>query len=701
MKYKIKHRAFGRLRIEIDALRLSFEQADILEYYLLDQRFIRRARVHENTAVAIIEYTGDEERLLKALDGFRYENVKLPEGYLTNSQRSLNCEYRDKLIGSIFWRFVHLVFLPAPLRAFFCVIRAIPYIAKGVKKLFSGKLEVEVLDATAITVSLLRGDFSTASSVMFMLRIGGMLEEWTHKKSIDDLAKSMAVSVGNVWLKRDGGDVLVPVSDVEIDDVITVRMGSVIPFDGVVVEGESEVNQSSFTGEALPVNKSVGDSVFAGTVVEDGEISVRVKSTVGSSRYDRIVRMIEETEKLKSESSSRAEHLADKLVPFTLAGTALVWLLSRNVTKALSVLMVDFSCALKLAMPIAVLSAMKEAGNHNISVKGGKFLEAVARADTIVFDKTGTLTKASPEFAGIVSFSETRSDEELLRIAACMEEHFPHSMARAVVRAAEERELSHEEMHTKVEYIVAHGITTTINKKRAVIGSYHFVFEDEGCKIPRGKKRRFNALKTEYSHLYLAIEGKLEAVLYIEDPLREEAADAIEELRKVGIERVVMMTGDSERTAASIAKKVGVDEYYSEVLPEDKADFVKRLKENGHGVIMVGDGVNDSPALSAADAGIAISDGASIAREIADITISADDLFEIAFLKRLAGALDDRINGNYRFIVGFNSALIVLGILGVITPATSALLHNGSTLLVGLKSMGDLIEENTVKTYEV
>ena len=695
MKFKIKHEATGRMRVcMIDGCgSMSYEHADILEYYLESKHFVKSAKVHENTMSAIIEYSGERERIIKALAEFKYENVELPEGYLADSQRALNCEFRDKLIGNIVCRVLEAIFVPPPVRAVLTVIRSVRYIANGIRSLLKGRLEVSVLDATAIAVSIIRRDFRTAGTVMFMLKVGGLLDEWTHKKSIDDLAKSMSINVGKVWLSTDSGDVLVPAADVRVGDRIVVHMGSVVPFDSEVVEGEAHINQASLTGESLPVYKKKGDALFAGTVVEEGEIKIEVKSVIGSSRYDKIVKMIEETERLKSASSSRAEHIADKLVPFTLAGTLLTYLLTRNVTKALSILMVDFSCALKLAIPISVLSAMREAGGHNISVKGGKFFEAVANADTIVFDKTGTLTKAMPKFAGLVNFSEERSDDELLRIAACMEEHFPHSMARAVVRAAEEKELAHDEMHSKVEYIVAHGITTTINKKSAIIGSYHFVFEDEGCEIPKGKKRRFNALKPEYSHLYLAIEGKLEAVLYIEDPVREEAAEAIRMLRESGIKHVVMMTGDSERTAAAIAERVGVDEYYSEVLPEDKASYVQKQKEMGHRVIMVGDGVNDSPALSASDAGIAISDGASIAREIADITISADDLREVAFLKRLAVELDKRINRNYRFIVGFNTALIALGIAGVVPPGVSALLHNGATVLAGVRSMQNLIED--------
>ncbi len=694
MKFFIKHETPGRIRVEVAQTQMTFAQADTLEYYLMELEFVNKAKVHENTKSAIIEYSGTRDEMIRALKYFKYDEVILPERYLEESQREINAQYRDKIIMTVFNRAISLLYIPAPIRMVITFIRAAKYIYKGIRKLMQGKLEVEVLDATAIAVSIIRGDWKTAGSVMFMLSIGGLLEEWTHKRSVDDLAKSMSVNVGKVWLVTDGGEeVLVPTSDVKVGDKVVVRLGGVIPFDGVVSSGEAMVNQSSFTGEAQPVLKEKGNSVFAGTVLEDGEITIVVKKMIGSSRYDKIVQMIEDTEKLKSESSSRAEHLADKLVPITLGGTLLTYLITRNVTKALSVLMVDFSCALKLAMPIAVLSAMRESGRHNISVKGGKFLEAVSKADTIVFDKTGTLTKAKPRYAGAVLFSE-RDETEILRIAACIEEHFPHSMARAVMDAAADRNIDHDEMHTKVEYIVAHGIATTINGKQTHIGSYHYVFEDEKCVVPDDKKELFEGLDPAYSHLYLAIEGKLEAVLYIKDPLREEAAEAVKALREVGFEHIVMMTGDSERTAAVIAEEVGVDKYYSEVLPEDKARFVTEQKEQGHKVIMVGDGVNDSPALSAADAGIAISDGASIAREIADITIAADNLFELVYLKQLAVALDKRINHNYGFIVAFNTTLIVLGVFGIIPPTLSSVLHNASTLYIGLRSTQNLIESD-------
>ena len=583
--------------------------------------------------------------------------------------------------------------LPAPIRAIYTTVVSVKYIWKGIQTLAQGKIEVPVLDATAIGVSMLRGDYGTAGSVMFLLGVGELLEEWTHKKSVGDLARSMSLNVGKVWLKKDGQEILVPSEKIVAGDEIVVHMGNLIPFDGEVSNGEGMVNQASLTGESVPVRRTLGSVVYAGTVLEEGELTILVKQTGGSSRYEKITAMIEESEKLKSGLESKAEHLADRLVPYSLGGTALTYLLTRNATKALSILMVDFSCALKLAMPISVLSAIREANQHKITVKGGKFLEAVAEADTIVFDKTGTLTKAQPTVAEVVSFSETKSPDELLRIAACLEEHFPHSMAKAVVDAAKEKHLDHEEMHSKVEYIVAHGISTTINGEKAIIGSYHFVFEDENSIIPEGMEEKFRHLPEEYSHLYLALEGVLAAVICIEDPLRPEAAEIIRQLKKAGLKKIVMMTGDSERTAKAIAKKVGVDEYYAEVLPEDKANFVEKEKAEGRKVIMIGDGINDSPALSAADVGIAISEGAEIAREIADITVAADDLAEILVLRMLSNRLMKRIHKNYRFIVTFNAGLILLGVGGILQPTTSALLHNTSTLYIGLKSMGNLLDE--------
>ena len=624
---------------------------------------------------------------------FHYEEVELPTGLLESSGRALNNEYQEKLISKVIYHFGRKWLLPAPIRAIYTTVVSVKYIWKGIQTLAQGKIEVPVLDATAIGVSMLRGDYGTAGSVMFLLGVGELLEEWTHKKSVGDLARSMSLNVGKVWLKKDGQEILVPSEKIVAGDEIVVHMGNLIPFDGEVSNGEGMVNQASLTGESVPVRRTLGSVVYAGTVLEEGELTILVKQTGGSSRYEKITAMIEESEKLKSGLESKAEHLADRLVPYSLGGTALTYLLTRNATKALSILMVDFSCALKLAMPISVLSAIREANQHKITVKGGKFLEAVAEADTIVFDKTGTLTKAQPTVAEVVSFSETKSPDELLRIAACLEEHFPHSMAKAVVDAAKEKHLDHEEMHSKVEYIVAHGISTTINGKKAIIGSYHFVFEDENSIILEGMEEKFRHLPEEYSHLYLALEGVLAAVICIEDPLRPEAAEIIRQLKKAGLKKIVMMTGDSERTAKAIAKKVGVDEYYAEVLPEDKANFVEKEKAEGRKVIMIGDGINDSPALSAADVGIAISEGAEIAREIADITVAADDLAEILVLRMLSNRLMKRIHKNYRFIVTFNAGLILLGVGGILQPTTSALLHNTSTLYIGLKSMGNLLDE--------
>lgn len=696
MKFQIKHEVRGRMRLHvIQPKKMTCEQADLLLYYLENTEGVTGAKVYERTADAVVCYAQDADgaaraKVIKAVQRFTYENVEAPEGLLENSGRELNREYQEKLIERIVAHFARKLLLPMPLRAAYNGIKSIGYIKEGVKTLWHRKLEVSVLDATAISVSMLRGSYDTAGSVMFLLGIGELLEEWTHKKSVGDLARIMSLNVEKVWLKTENGEVLVPYSKIEEGDEVVVHMGNVIPFDGTVTAGEAMVNQASLTGEALPVRKTAGASVYAGTVAEEGEITVHVKAVGGSGRYDKIVTMIEDSQKLKSGLESKAEHLADKLVPYTLAGTGLVYILTRNTTKAIAVLMVDFSCALKLAMPISVLSAIREASQHNVTVKGGKYMEAVAEADTIVFDKTGTLTKAEPTVAGVVPFGGNDADE-MLRMAACMEEHFPHSMAKAVVDAALKKGLDHEEMHTKVQYIVAHGIATTVEGKKAVIGSHHFVFEDEHCIVPGGECEKFEAISEEYSHLYLALEGELAAVICIEDPLREEAADVVRALKKAGISKVVMMTGDSERTAAAIARRVGVDEYYSEVLPEDKANFITKEKAKGRSVMMIGDGINDSPALSAADVGIAISDGAEIAKEIADITISADTLYEIVALKKLSNALMRRIHRNYRSIVAFNSSLIVLGVAGVIAPTTSALFHNASTLWIGLRSMRDLL----------
>lgn len=670
---------------------MSSVQAETLLYYLQNQKQVSFAKVYDRTGDAVICYQGERSAILRMVQTFHYEKVELPTGLVESSGRELNKEYQEKLISKVIYHFGRKWFLPAPIRNAYTAVVSVKYIWKGIRTLAKGKIEVPVLDATAIGVSMLRGDYGTAGSVMFLLGVGELLEEWTHKKSVGDLARSMSLNVGKVWLKKDGQEILVPSEKIVSGDEVVVHMGNLVPFDGEVSDGEGMVNQASLTGESVPVRRTLGSVVYAGTVLEEGELTILVKQTGGSSRYEKITAMIEESEKLKSGLESKAEHLADRLVPYSLGGTALTYLLTRNATKALSILMVDFSCALKLAMPISVLSAIREANQHKITVKGGKFLEAVADADTIVFDKTGTLTKAQPTVAEVVSFSETKSPDELLRIAACLEEHFPHSMAKAVVDAAREKHLDHEEMHSKVEYIVAHGISTTIEGKKAVIGSYHFVFEDEKCLIPEDGKEKFDNIPEEYSHLYLAIDGRLAAVICIEDPLREEAKASVEALRGAGISKIVMMTGDSERTAAAIARRVGVDEYYSEVLPEDKANFIEKEKAAGRKVIMVGDGINDSPALSAANVGIAISDGAEIAREIADITVGADDLQELVVLKEISNALMKRIRRNYRFIITFNAGLIACGVAGILQPTSSALLHNTSTLAISLKSMQNLL----------
>ena len=649
MKFIIKHETKGRMRIHAVQNRMSYAQADTLLYFLHSRKEVTFAKVYDRTCDAVISYVGDRQTIIELLRGFHYEDVEVPEGLIENSGRELNNTYQEKLIGKIVFHYARRWILPYPIRICLTSIQSVKYLWKGLTTLAAGRIEVPVLDATAIGVSVLRSDFNTAGSIMFMLGIGELLEEWTHKKSVDDLARTMSLNVGKVWLVSGGQEVLVPTSQIKAGDKVVVHMGNIIPFDGVVAEGEAMVNQASLTGESVPVRKTVESTAYAGTVVEEGELTILVKEVGGSSRFEKIVKMIEDSEKLKSGAESKAEHLADKLVPYSLGGTILTYLLTRNVTKALSILMVDYSCALKLAMPISVLSAIREASLYNVTVKGGKYLEAVAEADTIVFDKTGTLTKAKPTVVDVVSFNGESTDE-LLRIAACLEEHFPHSMAKAVVDAATQKNLEHEEMHSKVEYIVAHGIASKINEKRAVIGSAHFVFEDENCVIPEGEQEKFDALPKEYSHLYLAIEGKLAAVICIEDPLREEASAVVQSLKRAGLSKVVMMTGDSERTAAAIAKRVGVDEYYSEVLPEDKASFVEREKAAGRKVIMIGDGINDSPALSAANVGIAISDGAEIAREIADITVSSDDLYQIVTLKLLSDSLMERIKKNYRRI---------------------------------------------------
>lgn len=692
MRFKIEHEIRGRMRIHIHQKKMSCREADILLYYLTGQSCVTSAKVYERTSDAVICYTGERKNLLLLLQHFQYETVQTPEQYLQNTGRAVQSEYWEKLVEKIVCYMGSKVLIPAPVRACLTVCKASRYVRKGLQTLAAGKIEVPVLDGTAIAVSIIRGDFKTASSVMFMLGIGELLEDWTHKKSVDDLARSMSLNSNRVWQKSGDEEILVAGSQIVPGDQIIVRMGNLIPFDGVVVEGEALINQAALTGESVPVQRSAGKYVYAGTVVEEGELVIRVSEAIGSSKFEKIVSMIEETEKLKSAVEGRAEHLADRLVPYTLIGTGLTWLLTRNITKALSVLMVDFSCALKLAMPITVLSAIREANQHKITVKGGKFLEAVAAADTIVFDKTGTLTKAQPTVVDVIPFIDQTPDQ-LLRLAACLEEHFPHSMAKAVVNAAKQKGLIHEEMHSKVKYIVAHGIATMVNDCKTIIGSYHFVFEDEKCRIPQGMQEQFDHLPAEYSQLYLAVEGELAAVICIEDPLRKEAAQVIRSLKESGISKAVMMTGDSARTAEAVAGKVGVDEYYAEVLPEDKARFVEQEKKAGRTVIMIGDGINDSPALSAADVGIAVQDGAELAREIADIMISAEDLSEIVLLKQLSDALLARIHRNYRSILGINGALILLGVTGVIPPTFSALLHNASTLALSLRSMQNLITE--------
>ena len=690
MKFQIKHEIKGRIRIHVIQKRMTFAQADTLQYYLTGYDFIQNVKIQERTCDATICFQGDREDVIHALRRFSYERIEVPEDFIKNSGREMNHFYWDKLMDQVILHYGTKIFLPMSVRAGIATVKSVKYIWEGLCTLARGRIEVPVLDGTAVGVSVFRGDYATASSVMFLLGIGEILEEWTHKKSVGDLARSMSLNISKVWVLRDGREELKEVTSVQTGDQVVIHMGNVIPFDGDVVGGEAMVNQASLTGESNPVRKAEGGYAYAGTVVEEGEITIRAREVNGSSKYEKIMTMIEESEKLKSSLEGKAAHLADRLVPYTFAGTGLVWLLTRNTTKALSVLMVDFSCALKLAMPLTVLSAIREASTYDITVKGGKFLEAMAEADTIVFDKTGTLTKAQPTVVDVISFNGQSSDE-LLRIAACLEEHFPHSMAKAVVNKAIERNLVHEELHSKVEYIVAHGIYSTLEGRKIIIGSHHFVFEDENAKVPEDKKQLFEELPEQYSHLYMAIDGLLAAVICIEDPLRKEAPEVIRRLKKYGISKVVMMTGDSDRIASTIADKVGVDEYYSEVLPEDKASFVEREKAAGRKVIMIGDGINDSPALSAADVGIAISDGAEIAREIADIMVSSDDLYQIVTLKLLSDGLMKRIRKNYRVIVGFNTGLILLGVGGILQPTTSALLHNTSTLVISLKSMQNLL----------
>lgn len=691
MRFKIEHEIKGRMRVHLIQKRMSFEEADILQYQLESYPFIAEVKIYTRNQNVVICYQGEREQVIRILKEFSYEKAEVPAEIVENSGRELNQTYWDKLVFKIFMRATRKLWIPYPVRVAITGIKSARYIWKGLCTLAKGKMEVSVLDGIAIGVSVFRGDFNTASSVMFLLGIGEILEEWTHKKSVGDLARSMSLNVDKVWLQADEKEVLVDINRIVPGDHVVIRMGNMIPFDGVVVQGEGNVNQASLTGESLPVAKSAGGYVYAGTVLEEGELVVKVKETAGSTKFEKIVTMIEESEKLKSTVEGKASHLADKLVPYTLLGTVVTYVLTRNVTKALSVLMVDFSCALKLAIPITVLSAIREAGQYHITVKGGKFLEKVAEADTIVFDKTGTLTKAQPTVVDVISFCEQEPDE-LLRVAACLEEHFPHSMAKAVVNAAKEKGLEHEEMHSKVEYIVAHGISSMVNGQKVIVGSRHFVFDDEGCTIPRGLQEHYESISEEYTQLYLAIDGILAAIICIEDPIREEAKSVISLLRGVGISKFVMMTGDNEKTACAVAEKIGVDEYYAEVLPEDKAGFIEKEREAGRKVIMIGDGINDSPALSAADVGIAISDGAQIAREVADVTIGADNLGGLVVLKIISDGLMKRIHKNYVRIVGINSGLILLGVTGIIQPTTSALFHNASTLAISLGGMKDIIE---------
>ena len=692
MKCVIKHDIKNRIRVHLLKDNLTIREADRLEYILASNDMVGLVKVYERTADVVIEYKKSREEIIALLASLDPQKIEVPESVYQTSGRELNRQYQDKLFDKIAFRYIKNCIIPMPLRTAITIAHSLKYVKEGLVCLWNKKLEVPVLDGAAIGASVLRKDYKTAGSVMFLLGVGELLEEWTHKKSVNDLAKTMSLNIGTVWLKTDEGEMSVSTAQVKENDRIVVRMGKIIPFDGEVVEGEAMVNQASLTGESVPVAKSEGGYVYAGTVIEEGEITIRVKAVSGSGRYDKIVKMIEESEKLKSGLESKAEHLADKLVPYSFAGTIITYLLTRNVTKAMSVLMVDYSCALKLAMPISVLSAIREAGQRKITVKGGKFLEAMAEADTIIFDKTGTLTKAKPTVARVISFDDERDENEILKIAACLEEHFPHSMANAVVEDAKKKGIVHDEMHSKVEYIVAHGIATTIGDKKTIIGSWHFVFEDEACIIPESKKELFDSIPPEYSQLYLAMDKKLIGVICIEDPLRDEAKEVIDKLHAMGFEKLVMMTGDSERTAKAIAKEVGVDEYYAEVLPEDKAGYIRKAKEEGHKVIMIGDGINDSPALSEADVGIAISEGADIAREIADITIGADELYGLTTLKQLSDLLMERIRKNYRQIVVFNSSFILLGVTGIITPTTGAFLHNSSTVAFSLRSMSRLLD---------
>ena len=680
------------MRVHVCNVRMTLHRADVLEAYLNHHDAIEKATVYERTGDVVLYYRGRRADAVQALSRYKFDQPELDALVTTADSRKLNQEYQEKMCDLVAGHFFRKLFLPAPIRAAYTVWRSIAFVWKGVRCLLRRRLEVEVLDALSIGVSVLRGDFSTAGSVMFLLNLGSLLEEWTRKKSLDDLARSMALNVDKVWVRSQGTEVLLPLTKVQPGDEIVVRSGNMVPLDGTVIEGEAMVNQAALTGESMPVRKANGATVYAGTVVEEGECVFLARAAGGANRYDKIVAMIEESEKLKSSTENRALELADKLVPWCLAGTVVTYALTRNVTRAISILMVDFSCALKLSMPLAVLSAMRECGTAHITVKGGKYLEALAKADTIVFDKTGTLTRATPQVVDIIPFSNSEKDD-VLRLAACLEEHFPHSMANAVVRAAREQGLAHEEMHSEVEYIVAHGIASRVGGERVVIGSYHFVFEDEHCIVPADEQEKFDRIPAEYSHLYMAASGQLVGVICIADPLRPEAASVLRQLHKLGIRNAVMMTGDSYRTAEAIARQVGVDQFFAEVLPEDKANFVQKAKAEGHTVVMIGDGINDSPALSAADIGIAINSGAAIAREIADVTIKADSLEELVTLKTIANALQHRVSSNYRFVLSFNSTLIALGALGILQPAASAMLHNLSTIGISLRSMTNLIQK--------
>ena len=692
MRIKIQHEIKGRIRFSTQKKKMTAREADMLLFYINSLKHVTSAKVYERTGDSVVCYTGSRQELIRNLVAFSFEDKELQEKVPENTGRELMNQYKEKLVGKLAGHFLCKLVLPAPAAKVKAVIQSLHFIKEGLKCIRRRKLEVPVLDAAAVSVSLIRGDVNTASSIMLLLGVGEILEEWTHKKSVADLARSMSLNVEKVWKKEGDAEILTEIQDIKEQDLICVHMGNMIPLDGIVTQGEALVNQASLTGEGIPVKKEKDAYVYAGTVVEEGELTIQVKQSAGSTRYEKIVSMIEDSERLKSSLEGKAAHLADRLVPFSFLGTILTYLLTRNATRALSILMVDFSCALKLSMPIAVLAAMRECQDHQITVKGGKFLEAVAEAETVVFDKTGTFTKAQPTVAEVVAFGENDRDS-MLRLAACLEEHFPHSIANAVVAQAKKEGLSHEEMHSKVEYVVAHGISSQVNGEKVIIGSYHFVFEDEKTRIPEGEKEKFNELPPEYSHLYLAVSGELAAVICIEDPLREEAKDIVPALKKTGIRKVVMMTGDSERTARTIAEKTGVDQFYAEVLPEDKASYIEKEKAKGRKVLMVGDGINDSPALSAANAGVAVSGGAQIAREIADITISGENLHQLVTLKRAGNCLMKRIHRNYRFVIGFNTGLIILGLAGILAPGTSAFLHNMSTLGITLESMTNMLDK--------